>query len=334
MIAGSPNSGMAPTYQAQRRDHFRSWLLSLRPTEAQEVTSPSTVSLIGERLPGPCAPGQPLPAVELVGRGSLGAAAAAQDYVSARLLSVKFPTGTNPSGRYGWWVGDESQKARIMEDSYNSKPAQTLAEKISRSQAPGSTGTTTVKGLETLTTDRQLKGLPSLKSLDLVSGATGKPAENFHSVTPFSSGMLADVREGGLKRDLSTLLERDINIAESGDDFMLYKFGSNSQQQVPIQDLAAFYQLYDNSRNPLNGGLRYSSNLISNGMQVVSPDYGDVSRDAFARQYTTLYRQPMPIKVQFLLSLFAELTGATATTANPSPDTHYLRVGITPSVML
>ena len=28
-IGGATNSGMAPTYQDQRKDHFRSWLVSL-----------------------------------------------------------------------------------------------------------------------------------------------------------------------------------------------------------------------------------------------------------------------------------------------------------------
>jgi hypothetical protein len=348
-IAGSPNTGMAPTYDAQRKDHFRSWLLSLNPSEALDPLSPSKLTVADNQNPDKyfypdySESDKTKDAVWLVRDGSLGSSTSKRiDYVAARLLRIKSPAGTTTTGRYGWWVGDESQKARIMDDSYLSTVPANTAEKIFRSQAPGSTGTKTIKGLESMTDDRQLAGLPSLKSLDLVSGATGKPAENFHSATPFSYQVLSDVREGGLKRDLSTLLERPITLNETGDDFMLYKFttkdqwmsGPDNQEAVPIQDLAAYYQLYDSSRSGWKEGIRYTSNLLSNGMQVVSPDYGDGNDEAFARHYTSLYRQPMPIKVQFLLSLFAEPTGAAPTPQNPSPDTHLLRVGITPSLTL
>ena len=50
-------------------------------------------------------------------------------------------------------MGDESQKARIMDDSYLSTATANAAEKIFRSQAPGSTGTKVIDGLENLTND-------------------------------------------------------------------------------------------------------------------------------------------------------------------------------------
>jgi Tfp pilus assembly protein PilX len=319
-IAGAANSGMSPTYVAQRSDHFRAWLVSLNPTQAADISSAKNLVLTGSKSPG-----NTDVAVELVGDGSLGSSNAA-NFVKAGLVSVK--SGTT-SGRYGWWVGDESQKARIMEDSYNSKPAQSMAEKIFRQQAPGSTGTTTVKGLENMKNDLQLKGLPSLGMINLVDGATGKPAENFLNVTPFSYQVLADVREGGLKRDLSTLLERPINIAETGNEFMLYSFDAAAgQERVPIQDLAAFYQLYDSSRSGWQEGVKYTSPLVTSGLQITAPDYGSDGQAQYKRQYTALYRNPVPVKVQFLLSLASEPRTATPTNS----DTHKLQLGITPSI--
>ncbi len=337
-------SGMNPTYSAGRSDHFRSWLLSLNPSEATSIDSARNLALDGDIMPGESAN-----AVRLVGQGTVGTVqqgADARDYVSARLLPVEAGGDSPFRGRYGWWVGDESQKARLMNDSYITDADNSLAGRLSRQQAPGSMGTRTLPGFENITDERQLAGLPSFMTVSLIDGTTEQAERNFHHATPFSYHVLADVREGGLKRDLSTLLERPITLSETGDEFMLYKFstkdqwmsGNDNQEAVPIHDLAAYYQLYDSNRSGWKEGLRYSSNLLSNGMQVVSPDYGDGAANdpAFARQYTALYRQPVPVKLQFLLSLFAEaITPAPrATRDNPDPATHVLRVGVTPSLTL
>ncbi len=348
-IAGTTNIGMAPTYEAQRADHFRSWLVSLDPIKAKDALTPSTLTLDGVTTPGT---GSAVDAVRLVGAGSLGSGDdQKKDYVSAGLLALKSKaSATTLTGRYGWWVGDESQKARIMEDSYNSTPPATNAEKIFRAQAPGSTGTTTVKGLENLKDDKQLNGLPSLQTLNLVAGVTDKPSENFHSVTPYSRQVLADVREGGLKRDLSTLLERPIVDSEKGNEHMLYKFstkdtwmsGNDYQECVPIQDIAAYYQLYDGNQTNQSGinhstwkkGVKYDSNLLAKGIQLISPDYGGKAPNdpAYYREYTNIYRQPVPIKIQFLLSMFSQPINPAPT--DPAADTHELLLGVTPAVTL
>jgi hypothetical protein len=316
-ILNASNRGMAPSYQARREDHFRSWLVSLNPDEVNKVSSPADIALGAN-------------AVELVGKGTLGATGAAQDFVSARLISVRTATGRS-TGRYGWWVGDESHKARILQDSYDSTPARSMADNIFRQQAPGSTGTTTVKGLESVANSNQLKGIPSLKTLNLVQGATGKPSQNFHSITPFSYQVLADVREGGLKRDLSTLLERPISLTETRDEFMLYRFDTAGEERVPIQDLAAYYQMYDSGRDPASAkGVRYGSGpqnaLLPRGFQVAAPDYyAGRDKNSFLREYTSLYRSPVPIKIQMVLAARAEAIDARA-------GIYGLRLGLAPAV--
>ena len=333
-LAGAANSGMQPTYVAQRKDHFRAWLVSLDPAEAQDIAAARGLALNGSAMPTKDAEG-----VKLVGEGSLGPAGQ-QDHVTVRLIGVQ--SGSTQSsqrprgGRYGWWVGDESQKARIMEDTYESGAKLSLAQRIFRHQSSGSTGTTTVKGLEGVKDEKQLKDLPSLRTLDLPAGATKEASRNYHAITPFSCQVLADVREGGLKRDLTTLLERPVSLTETGDEFMLYRFDTDGQERVPIQDLAAFYQLYDSSRDPLKvKGVRYSSSppssLLASGIQVASPDFGNnTTQDKYLREYTTLYRRPVPIKVQFLLGM----TAVPRTPTQGNPDTHKLQLGITPSVTL
>jgi len=349
-IVGASNTGMHPTYEENREDHFRSWLVSLSPADAAKVSSAIALTVDGNIMPD-----SEMDAVQLVGAGSLGPNSLPRDYVNARLLNVQSDSASStPTGRYGWWLGDENQKARVMDDSYNTSPAANTAEKIARSQAAGSTGTTTIKGLENITTDEQLAGLPSLQTLNLLTGVDGEPSDNFHSISPFSFGVLADVREGGLKRDLSALLERKIDISESGDEFMLYKFDAKDglmgttkpQEFVPLQDLAAYYQLYDavspvaSANDPFRTsserGVRYSSPHLSNGIQLTSVDYGTQTYSPiYLREYTALYRQPKIIKIQFLLSLISKkIEPPLPRGRGITPNTHELIIGVTPSITL
>ena len=348
-ILGAGNNGMSPTYEAQRGDHFRAWLVSLSQNQAADISSAMSLSLTGTAKPSATDN-----AVQLVGLKSLGPEANVADHVKVGLLPIQSSgSATTASGRYGWWVGDESQKARIMGDSYKLNPTSTLADRLFRHTAPGSTGTVVAKGLEAVTDETRLGNLPTLETMNLLEGATGKPSRNFHNVTPFSRAVLADVREGGLKRDLTTLLERPIDPDEvynyttvnlgppfkrvtslkpKADDFMLYRFDSGTgEAAVPVQDLAAYYQLYDSSRPTGRDGMKYSSspvsNLLPNGLQVPAPDYGNnTDTSKYLRNYTTLYRRPVPVKVQFLLGTTAVARTAAEITSGPARRSSQVRV--------
>lgn len=335
-IGEQPSASMHPDY-ANKDAHFRRWLTSLDPDEATDPATPVSAALRGVALPE-----QNAEAIRLVGPGSLGESADASDFVSARLKEIASPSPqATPRGRYAWWVGDESQKARIMHDSYLSTPAANIAEKIFRSQAPGAMGNKTVPGLENLTDDSQLDQIPSLATLDLVSGAVGRPArENFHHVSPFTYSVVTDVREGGLKRDLNTLLERRISRSESGDPFMLYRFNDfrtpfgTQNQRVPIHDLAAFYQIYDQTRydgtsESWREGVSYNSNRLPNTVQIAQPNLGPAI-EQFERQYAQMHQSPVPVKMQLLVTMTAHPLPKTV--AEQSGDTHYIRLHLMPAV--
>ena len=354
-VEGESLMGMAPTYQAGRNDYFRSWLLSLQPDEATDWESAKSLSLTGVLKPS-----KDDDTILLVAEGSLGEDAEPIDFVSARLIDVKASGATGDvRGRYGWWVGDQTQKARVMSDTYEKESSLTLAQKIARAQAPGSTGSKTIEGLEEMTDlqEAKLEGLPSLKTLDVVIADNAKrPAQlNFHAVTPFSDAVIADVREGGLKRDLSTLLELPIDPAYVSNEYLLYKFNtknnsmaaftSKPQEIVPIHDLAAFYQLYDavtDTQDPLRKsnarGVQYKPHNTLGGIDgphIRSTDYGTAAQSPiYPREYSANYRQPRIIKVQFLASLFSKRIDPPipADRSNPQPNTHELVVGITPSI--
>ena len=331
-IDGAANSGMSPTYTPGRADHFRAWLVSLPSAQATSPGTAMTLTLTGDSMPEGDDEG-----VRLVGPGTLGEDANSTDHVTAGLMGAG-------SGRYGWWIGDESQKARIMDDPYEDPDAElTQAETLFRQGAAGSPGIQTLAGLEAVSSNT-LAALPSLGSVDLVEGVgASEPSQHFHDLTTASYQIPVDVREGGLKRDLSTLLERPVDLAENGDEFMLYKFHAkdgwmnpDGQEQVPIQDLAAYYQLYDSHRPGGQEGMMYTSNLLDDGLQIISPDFGaKPDANAFMRQYSTLYRSPVPIKVQMLLNITAEERTQAEKDALPqNTDTHKLVVGVTPSLTL
>ena len=324
-IQGVSEGDMHPDYPKKRADnsadgYFRSWLVSL--PEGDRTSIGAATNPVETLLPS-LNPDKDTNSVFLVHEGSLGDLNDTSnpndlsDSVAAGLIEVE-PDGNpaTPAGRYAWWVGDESQKARVMTDSYAAQTSLTSAETIFRAQAPASTGTKAVTGLENISDDSQIETLPTVKSLDLVEGVTGRPAQdNFHSITTNSFGVLSDVREGGLKRDLNTLLERPIKTladevdVPNKDDFMLYKF-NGAEERVPIQDLSAFYQLYrDNGSNFSTGGrggIKYTSNALSGSIQAAVPDYG-ASPQEYLREYTALYRNPVPVKVQFVLGVGASL---------------------------
>ncbi|MBK1855058.1 hypothetical protein JO972_08815 [Verrucomicrobiaceae bacterium 5K15] len=324
---GSPtDASMHPSY-SEKNQHFRKWLLSLTTDESESISSPNSIKLADSSNPQKYyKPNGETDAIWLVAQGSLGELESASKYVSARLIPRRDKDTSRVLGRYGWWVGDESQKARILDDSYATETALTEAEKIFRTQVPASTGTNTVEGLEDINDDKQLKMAFSHATLNLVDNTVGQPAQNnFHDISVYSYGVLADVREGGLKRDLSTLLERPIDPLESSDDFMLYKFGNDNENRVPIQDLSAYYQLYQDDSTGVTGrrgGVAYNSPELSGALQIRVPDYGNPNdTDKYLREYTGLYRNPVPIKTQFVLATGASLiTEEERTTINTTAE--------------
>ena len=359
---------MRPAY-AQKNRHFRGWLLSLYPEDVTNVLAPMSVSLVGQKLPQ-----ESDDAILLVSAGSAGSASAANN-VSARLINLKPESDpTAIRGRYAWWVGDESQKATIMDDSYRAASELTMAQRLFRQEAPGSMGNTSVTGLKDMTDETQLANVASTKSVELLEGVGAEKARpRFHDITTTSYGVLADVREGGLKRDLNTILERNIDPNEvydfttvgeyqrptslkaAGQNFMLYNFDSmlasrspTGMANVPIQDISAYYQLYDGKRPSWNSGIQYSSNdsspansYLTDGIMVSSPDFGSTATDfdKFLRQYTSLYRSPALVKIEMVLHYVAEVRTAAEIAAGlllvppiPATDTHKLRIGITPAM--
>jgi hypothetical protein len=190
--SGGSSLSIQDTYAPKRDKMFRQWLLSLPAGREMDVNAADSVSGWDDTN-----------SVVLVGEGSIGAAADTRPELVTRayLKSV----GTN--GKNAWWVGPENHKARID----MSKQPRTL-NVASWEAGQGETaevGVGALAGFELLDADTSLGD-------KLITRNTLRPAQieketvqrHFFDLTDSSRGVIASVRSGHLKKDLSLLFER------------------------------------------------------------------------------------------------------------------------------
>jgi hypothetical protein len=157
---------------------------------------------------------------EMIKDGTLGKNATAGRVKAGLVKLTDF--GGNVTGHHAWWIGDQNSKAMINAgQDVPSSVSDILLTQQSAQSAPG-TGFSAVESLAGVTGtgraewdlgDSLRNKTLSLSSMDLLPGATGGIRKSFHDVTSWSPGLLADVRNGRLKRDLSLYLQPDMSTA-------------------------------------------------------------------------------------------------------------------------
>ena len=157
--------------------------------------------------------------IRLVGPASLGIKSPEP---TEMILAGRVPVSHNmgkPGGAYAWHVSDESCKARI--NAYRDPTQIQYAWQKSALLAGHRPDPTVVKAADSslrsfLPPDTSAKNLEEARALSgkLVSSdqfellPAGRPMGPFrHHVTPYSFGLLTNVREGGLKQDLTSMFE-------------------------------------------------------------------------------------------------------------------------------
>lgn len=246
----SPNT--APNYSAKKTDRFQSWLVSSADPDATLSRDFATTAWTNKTI-------------ELVGPGSLGSGAAAADIVTAGLVPVSMDGKVQ--GAYAWHVSDESVKARINLYRDPSRNA-TLAEKrallagqrpdLSVIQAPnGGTLDFLPSDLTRATfADATTHGgkLIHLNQAELLDQAEGKIKPLRNHITPYSLGVLADVRGSGLKQDLSSVFEAAASGALpsefNGKNLYGSTHGFTGVSDPYWSTLAAYYNSFRNLANP------------------------------------------------------------------------------------
>ena len=120
-------------------------------------------------------------------------------------------------GKYGYWVSDEGVKAKVtLQDSnLNTNPSTNYVANQLHFLAPPANAAHKVLP-DPLSTDfrnnsalSKITSLASLKLLPATSPSGYTPNQHSPDLTPYSWGVIADVRNGGLKKDLTAAFEDD-----------------------------------------------------------------------------------------------------------------------------
>ena len=187
----------------------------------------------------------------LVGKGSLGQDAPAESEVRVPRVKV------NGSGEYAWWVGDLGIRANIAtRDRYEGK--NNRAAEIRRLQIAQDFSTSATAGGDTPDEIRSKLASPAAFDLHAGKESAGK---HFHAFTTDSESVLADVREGGLKKDLTPYLLGNGRIGDLE--------GARGAASLGISD-------DDNLIGPPNkpAAALYPDGLEAARMTQVSPSFG------------------------------------------------------------
>ncbi|HSI10179.1 MAG TPA: hypothetical protein VK985_16460 [Rariglobus sp.] len=169
------------------------------------------------------------------------------DFVAAPLRTIDVPPaqipGANassatpiPVGRYAWWVGDEGAKARVNLPLAGTDTTLTATQKFEQRRNAFSNSTRTAIELMAkadntwppadmigtdYTPDESLNKITTVSQMPLTSSTPASLATflkyRFHDVTAQSISILSDTYAGGLKRDLSKLLDSSYNASAATD---------------------------------------------------------------------------------------------------------------------
>ena len=194
-------------YTSEKRKRFRRWLVSYAYPSATASPNFAAAKWSG-------------PTIQLVGNNTLGRKVDASAKIFAGRVPVASLANGKADGAYAWHVADESAKARLnlyRDPDQNTTVAQQRA--LLAGQRPDPSVISDADGvlLDCLPTDQDstafqkaVKTGPKLTDLDqteLLDQARGRIKPLRHDVTTCSLGVLANVRDGGLKQDLSSVFE-------------------------------------------------------------------------------------------------------------------------------
>lgn len=173
------------------------WLVS-GTTPTHTGTAPTQVAITAKT------------AVRMVGPGSTDTSVAGNEII-VDLQMLKSSAASAVNGACGWWVADEGVKAKVnlSDPKFDST---VVADRLARVRAPAASVVNKLKEFTAVAVNSDLN-LAMVKALSdsqmrLVSPAI-QPAglkTHFHDAGTYAKGVLANVREGGLKRDLNRAL--------------------------------------------------------------------------------------------------------------------------------
>ena len=172
--------------------------------------------------------------VYLVGEGSATTNATSADGLDGRVKAKKQElkaADATVTGHYAYWVGDESTKANFAardrtstnDTTYPNDVSTTSVTYRNRLQVPQRVGWENLAGFGNATfsaNDSNLENINTSMEIGLLEDTNTTAIKtaaknNFHSLTAFSKSLLTDTALGGLKKDLTSYLERGQGLADS-----------------------------------------------------------------------------------------------------------------------
>lgn len=235
-------------YAVEKNRRFRRWLVSDSNVAATADLNYASAPFVGDT-------------VELVGKASLGGLD--DDSLKVKAGRVAIVHHGKVTGNYAWHVADESVKARINSYRDHSRN-RTLAEKraLLTGHRPDSSVVTASDqtrldflpsddGAANLATALAASGkLIDLNQADLL--ADSRRIGKFRNiVTPYSLGLMTNVRRGGLKEDLTSMFE-SASLPPKYRGMGLYgsTHGISGVSDPNWSALAGYYNLYKKITTP------------------------------------------------------------------------------------
>lgn len=202
------NPDIKTTYDKGRSKYFRRWL----------VSNPDPAATNNPSFARSAAPSTAVVMAAASGQGSMP--------VRASLVE------TAGKGSFAWWVTGENQKANVA--LVPPEPATDAARLHDRSHWPRGRADW-LAGLESAPNDAALLQrsvtLPTYGLGAADAGFRDQVRARFHDLTVDSVGLLANVRHGGLKKDLNLLLEME----RLPDDYGTYSLQNPGGTILPIR---------------------------------------------------------------------------------------------------
>ena len=285
-----------PTVDGVKQVHWTGvWKTGDKPTEEQRTASiGSNRAQTAQWLVSNPAPGGPTPqdptsyaaaaaTSETLAKG-LGSGTNKSDVVVPTVPVAKNPYAAGFPGKYAYWISDEGVKAKVnLKDptlavtSSGSNYVKSLSH-FATSQASAVHKILPAPLDTELRNSANIEKVITLNSLNLVSGAlpSVSSATFAPDVTAYSKGVLADVRNGGLRKDLTAAFEDD---GSSGQYAALKASSGSGMDAQCVYRSTAKYQ-----GNPPKAANPFSNSATMDGLRWRS-----------LYLYYNLYRNSMPL---------------------------------------
>ena len=252
--SSSETLNIQDTYTPKREKMFRRWLLSLPDGMSENINAPVNLSGWDDNN-----------SVVLVGEGSLGDTAR----TNPEHITRAYLNSIGQTGRNAWWIGPENHKARV-----NMAKQPRALSTDSWETAQGNTaevGVGALPGFNTLDTNENISDkLSTHQSLRPAGIDADLVQKHFFDLTGSSQGVLASVRTGHLKKDLSLLFEKGKSALPAP-----YRFNLGDVREPSIRpmsaDIAGKAVLYERHFAPWTR-LRHFYRMYRQDSDALAPD--------------------------------------------------------------